>query len=300
MTKTLLCILGPTAVGKTATAIQLALMLNTEIISADSRQFFEEISIGTAKPTTDELALATHHFIGHLSIHQPYSAGDFERDALVKLDELFKQHDVVIAVGGSGLYVKALIDGLDDMPKADETIRTELNALYAKEGIIPLQQKLLDLNETLYHQTELQNPQRVMRAIEVALAMQQGFVPNRKKHQRNFKVIKVVVDLPREVLYDRINKRVEFMMQHGLLQEAEKMLPYQDNYALQTVGYKELFDYFKGEHSIDKAIDLIKQHSRNYAKRQITWFKKEAPQNWLAPTQVKEILALLNDANKNN
>ncbi len=297
MTKTLLCILGPTAVGKTATAIQLALKLNTEIISADSRQFFEEISIGTAKPTTDELALATHHFIGHLSIHQPYSAGDFERDALVKLDELFKQHDVVIAVGGSGLYVKALIDGLDDMPKADETIRTELNALYAKEGIIPLQQKILDLNETLYHQTELQNPQRVMRAIEVALAMQQGFVPNRKKYQRNFKVIKVVVDLPREVLYDRINKRVEFMMQHGLLQEAEKMQPYQDNYALQTVGYKELFDYFKGEHSIDKAIDLIKQHSRNYAKRQITWFKKEAPQNWLAPTQVKEILALLNDAN---
>lgn len=297
MTKTLLCILGPTAVGKTATAIQLAQQLNTEIISADSRQFFEEISIGTAKPTNDELALVNHHFIGHLSIHQPYSAGDFERDALAKLDELFKQYDVVLAVGGSGLYVKALIDGLDDMPKADETLRNELNALYAMDGITPLQQKLLDLNDTLYHQTEIQNPQRVMRAIEVAIAIQQGFVANRKKHERNFKVIKVVVDLPRDILYDRINKRVEVMMQEGLLKEVEKMLPYQDNYALQTVGYKELFDYFKGEHSIEKAIDLIKQHSRNYAKRQITWFKKEAPQNWFAPNQVKEILALLNDAN---
>jgi tRNA dimethylallyltransferase len=297
MTKTLLCILGPTAVGKTAIAIQLAQQLNTEIISADSRQFFEEISIGTAKPTNNELALAKHHFIGHLSIHQPYSAGDFERDALAKLDELFKQYDLVLAVGGSGLYVKALIDGLDDMPKADETLRYELNALYAMDGIAPLQQKLLDLNVTLYHQTEIQNPQRVMRAIEVAIAMQQGFVANRKKHARNFKVIKVVVDLPRDILYDRINKRVEVMMQAGLLQEVEKMLPYQDNYALQTVGYKELFDYFKGEYSLDKAIDLIKQHSRNYAKRQITWFKKEAPQNWYAPNQVKEILALLNDAN---
>lgn len=297
MTKTLLCILGPTAVGKTATAIQLAQQLNTEIISADSRQFFEEISIGTAKPTNDELAFVNHHFIGHLSIHQPYSAGDFERDALAKLDELFKQYDVVLAVGGSGLYVKALIDGLDDMPKADETLRNELNALYAMDGITPLQQKLLDLNDTLYHQTEIQNPQRVMRAIEVAIAMQKGFVANRKKHERNFKVIKVVVDLPRDILYDRINKRVEVMMQEGLLKEVEKMLPYQDNYALQTLGYKELFDYFKGEHSIEKAIDLIKQHSRNYAKRQITWFKKEAPQNWFAPNQVKEILALLNDAN---
>jgi tRNA dimethylallyltransferase len=183
------------------------------------------------------------------------------------------------------------------MPKANETLRDELNALYAKDGIVPLQKKLLDLNDTLYHQTELQNPQRVMRAIEIALAMQQGFVPNLKKHQRNFRVIKVVVDLPREVLYGRINKRVDVMMQQGLLKEAESMLPYQDNYALQTVGYKELFDYFKGEHEIEKAIDLIKQHSRNYAKRQITWFKKEAPEYWFAPTQIKEILALINDAN---
>lgn len=154
MKKTLLCILGPTAVGKTTTAIKLAQALNTEIISADSRQFFQEISIGTAKPSVEELTQAKHHFIGHLSIHQPYSAGDFERDALLKLDELFKQHDVVIAVGGSGLYVKALIDGLDDMPKADENLRNELNQLYAEQGIEPLQQQLLSLNPDLYNQTD--------------------------------------------------------------------------------------------------------------------------------------------------
>lgn len=295
MKKTLLCILGPTAVGKTATAIKLAQALNTEIISADSRQFFKEISIGTAKPSDKELAQAKHHFIGHLSIHQPYSAGDFERDALLKLDELFKQHDVVIAVGGSGLYVKALIDGLDDMPKADENLRDELNQLYAAQGIEPLQQQLLLLNPDVYNQTEILNPQRVMRAIEIALAIKNGFVPNTKKHKRNFNVIKVVIDLPREVLYDRINKRVDVMMQQGLLNEAQSMLPHRDNYALQTVGYKELFEYFDGIHSLEKAVDLIKQHTRNYAKRQITWFKKEAPDFWFSPDQTQEILASLHD-----
>jgi len=295
MKKTLLCILGPTAVGKTATAIKLAQALNTEIISADSRQFFKEINIGTAKPSDKELTQAKHHFIGHLSIHQPYSAGDFERDALLKLSELFKQHDVVIAVGGSGLYVKALIDGLDDMPKADENLRNELNQLFATQGIEPLQQQLLLLNPDLYNQTEILNPQRVMRAIEIALAIKNGFVPNTKKHKRNFNVIKVVIDLPREVLYDRINKRVDVMMQQGLLNEAQSMLPHRDNYALQTVGYKELFEYFDGIHSLEKAVDLIKQHSRNYAKRQITWFKKEAPDFWFSPDQTQEILALLHD-----
>lgn len=295
MKKTLLCILGPTAVGKTATAIKLAQALNTEIISADSRQFFKDISIGTAKPSDKELAQARHHFIGHLSIHQPYSAGDFERDALLKLDELFKQHDVVIAVGGSGLYVKALIDGLDDMPKADENLRDELNQLYAAQGIEPLQQQLLLLNPDVYNQTEILNPQRVMRAIEIALAIKNGFVPNTKKHKRNFNVIKVVIDLPREVLYDRINKRVDVMMQQGLLNEAQSMLPHRDNYALQTVGYKELFEYFDGLYSLEKAVDLIKQHTRNYAKRQITWFKKEAPDFWFSPDQTQEILALLHD-----
>ncbi len=293
MTKTLLCILGPTAVGKTATAIHLAKALGTEIISADSRQFFKEISIGTAKPTEDELAQVPHHFIGHLSITQPYSAGDFERDALAKLDELFQHHDVVIAVGGSGLYVKALIDGLDDMPLANEPLRDELNALYAQQGIEPLQNQLKTLSPDLYHQTEIQNPQRVMRAIEVALALQNGFVPNKKKYERSFNTVKVVIDLPREVLYERINMRVDLMMQQGLLDEAKSMLAHKNEYALQTVGYTELFDYLDGSHDLPKAVELIKQHTRNYAKRQITWFKKEAPTNWVQPADWLSILNLL-------
>lgn len=291
--KTLLCILGPTAVGKTAAAIQLAKRLGTEIISADSRQFYKEISIGTAKPTAEELAEAPHHFIGHLSVAQDYNAGDFERDALAKLEQLFLTHDTVVAVGGSGLYVKALIDGLDDLPLADEELRQELNELYQQKGITPLQERLMSVDEAAYDQTEIQNPQRLMRAIEIALAKAKGFIPNRKKHTRNFRVIKVVLNLPREVLYDRINNRVDVMMQQGLLEEARAMLSFKDTYALQTVGYKELFDHFEGKHSLEKAIELIKQHTRNYAKRQLTWFKKEAPENWLEPGDIKGILKLL-------
>lgn len=293
MTKTLLCILGPTAVGKTSAAIQLAQQLNTEIISADSRQFYQEISIGTAKPNQDELSSVPHHFIGHLSIHQPYSAGDFERDALTKLDDLFIKHDVVIAVGGSGLYVKALIDGLDDMPKADEPLRTELNQLFANEGIVALQQRLLQLNPNLTDEIEIQNPQRVMRAIEIAIAQKNGFVPNRKKNPRSFRTIKAVLNLPREQLYERINQRVDTMMKEGLLEEAKSMVQFKDFYALQTVGYKELFDYFDGKHALVEAITLIKQHTRNYAKRQLTWFKKEAPENWFEPKQLDKLLGLL-------
>lgn len=292
MDKTLLCILGPTAVGKTAVAIALAKQLQTEIISADSRQFYAEISIGTAKPSNKELAQVPHHFIGHLSIHQTYTAGDFERDALAKLEELFKIHETVIAVGGSGLYVKALIDGLDDMPKADEILRNELNTIYNNQGIVTLQQKLFAIDEQIFHQTELQNPQRVMRAIEIALAIQKGFVSNRKKYQRHFKVLKVVIDLPREELYTRINNRVDAMMQQGLLEEAQSMLSYKNEYALQTVGYKELFDFFEEKTTQQKAVELIKQHTRNYAKRQLTWFKKEAPQHWFNPVDVSGILGL--------
>lgn len=293
MAKTLLCILGPTAVGKTAVAIDLAKQLQTEIISADSRQFYSEISIGTAKPSNEELAQVPHHFIGHLSINQTYTAGDFERDALAKLEELFKIHETVIAVGGSGLYVKSLIDGLDDMPKADEDLRNELNTLYNNQGIIALQQQLFAINEQAYYQTELQNPQRVMRAIEVALAMQKGFVPNRNKYPRHFNVIKVVIDLPREELYTRINNRVDLMMQQGLLTEAQQMLPYKNEYALQTVGYTELFDFFEGKTTQQKAVELIKQHTRNYAKRQLTWFKKEAPQHWCSPLDKEKMLDLI-------
>lgn len=293
--KTLLCILGPTAVGKTAAAIRLAQHLGTEIISADSRQFYKEISIGTAKPSADELAAVPHHFIDNISITETYNAGDFERDAIAKLQELFKQHDTVIAVGGSGLYVKALIEGLDDLPKADETLRAELNTLFAEQGIEALQKRLAAIDENLLAQTEIQNPQRVMRAIEVAEAKQKGFVPAFSKQPRNFKTISVVLELPREQLYANINKRVELMMQDGLLEEVKRMLTYKNNYALQTVGYTEIFDFLEGKHSLEKAVELIQQHTRNFAKRQLTWFRKEAPDHWFSPTDDEKILALLRD-----
>lgn len=291
--KTLLCILGPTAVGKTATAISLAKRLNTEIISADSRQFYSELSIGTAKPSPSELASVPHHFIGHIGINQTYSAGDFERDALACLNKLFETHDTVVAVGGSGLYVKALVDGLDDMPKANEALRTELNSLHHSHGISILQERLHQIDQELYEKTELQNPQRVMRAIEIAIATKEGFIPNKNKHLRTFNVVKVVINLPREVLYQRINQRVDEMISLGLVEEAKHFLSYKNHYALQTVGYTELFDYFEHKHSLDEAINLIKQHTRNYAKRQLTWFKKEAPENWMLPLEVDAILSLL-------
>lgn len=291
--KTLLCILGPTAVGKTTTAIEVAKTLGTEIISADSRQFYKEISIGTAKPTARELNEVQHHFIGHISVGQDYSAGDFERDALEKLEQLFKHHDVVIAVGGSGLYVKALIEGLDDMPQANEQLRDELHLLYAQKGIEGLQLYLKQLDEARYEGAETQNPQRLMRAIEIASAVKSGFIPSRKKHERNFKVVKAVLNLPREILYDRINKRVDAMVEEGLLQEVKNVVALKDTYALQTVGYKEMFGYLEGAYSLETAIDLIKQHTRNYAKRQLTWFRKEAPAHWFVHADVNNIVSLL-------
>lgn len=291
--KTLLCILGPTAVGKTAAAIEIAKRLQTEIISADSRQFYKEVSIGTAKPSSVELAEVPHHFIGQLSITDTYSAGDFERDALHKLDELFRKHDVVIAVGGSGLYVKALIDGLDILPPANEPLRSELHELFAAKGIEALQQRLKQLNESVYAQAEILNPQRLMRAIEIETAMQNGFVNHSTKHNRTFNTIKVVIDLPREVLYERINKRVDLMMEQGLLEEVTSVLRHKNTYAMQTVGYTELIEYLEERNTLDKAVELIKQHTRNFAKRQLTWFRKEAPENWYAPTDIDKILQLL-------
>lgn len=291
--KTLLCILGPTAVGKTAVAIALAKRLQTEIISADSRQFYKEVSIGTAKPSAAELAEVPHHFIGQLSIADTYSAGDFERDALQKLDELFLTHDVVIAVGGSGLYVKALIDGLDILPPANEPLRSELHELFVANGIEALQQRLKQLNETTYKQKEILNPQRLMRAIEIETAMQNGFVNHSTKQNRTFKTMKVVLDLPREILYERINKRVDLMMEQGLPDEVQSVLQHKNTNAMQTVGYTELIEYMEGKIPLDKAVDLIKQHTRNFAKRQLTWFRKEAPENWLAPGEIDKILQLL-------
>lgn len=291
--KTLLCILGPTAVGKTALAIRLAKYLRTEIISADSRQFYREISIGTAKPNEEELAAVPHHLIGHLSIEQTYSAGDFEREALNLLQRLFGQHDTVIAVGGSGLYVKALIEGLDDLPPANEPLRKELDILFASQGIQALQERLTAINPAKYQQTEAQNPQRLMRAIEIAVAEQAGFTPRFSKQPRPFRIVPVVIDLPREALYTNINDRVDHMIKQGLVEEARAVMPHRHHYALQTVGYNELFAYFDGTCTLEQAIADIKQYTRNFAKRQLTWFRKEAPAHWFTPHQDVEILELL-------
>jgi tRNA dimethylallyltransferase len=291
--KLLVCILGPTAVGKTAATITLAKYFNTEILSADSRQFYKEITIGTAKPSNVELASIPHHFVGHKSIKETYTAGDFEKDALQLLDALFKKYSIVFAVGGSGLYVKALMQGLDDLPKANEPLRLELNTLYQTEGIEALQKRLLNLNTNLYQQTEINNPQRMMRAIEIADGLLAGFVPKTNKIIRHFTVLPVVLNLPRNELYQRINTRVDEMMQNGLLAEALNVEQFKHTYALKTVGYTELYDYLDGKYTLEQAVELIKQHSRNFAKRQLTWFKKEAPQYWFLPHQIDETIALV-------
>lgn len=292
----LVCVLGPTAVGKTALAIELAKHFQTEILSADSRQFFKEISIGTAKPTATELASIPHHLIGHISIHQRYSAGDFEREALAQLMQLFTKHRLVIMVGGSGLYIKALLEGLDQMPEGNELLRKELDDLFAREGITGLQQRLLQHNPDAASTMDIRNTQRVMRAIEIA---ESGIQPTSStKVPRPFKVIKLVIHTDREKLYQRINQRVDEMMKQGLEEEARKMLPFRDAYALQTVGYTELFDYFDGKHSLERAVELIKQHTRNYAKRQLTWFRKEQNTHWFEPQQVNEIIDCIKSLTK--
>jgi tRNA dimethylallyltransferase len=294
--KYLISIVGPTAVGKTSMAIALAKHYKTVILSADSRQFYKEISIGTAKPSEAELAEVTHYFIGNKSVSENYSAGDFERDALDLLQTLFETYDKVVLVGGSGLYIKALWEGLDEMPEVDETFRNELIANYEKNGLSYLQNALLQLDEEKYQSIDIQNPQRLMRAIEIA---SQTTPEIRKKNtekrsKRQFEVIKIALNEDRNVLYDKINRRVDNMLEMGLLAECKAMLPYKDHYALKTVGYTEIFAFFDGIHSFEKAVELIKQHSRNYAKRQITWFKRELDLIWFNPNALGIICEYIN------
>ncbi len=279
MQPTLIVITGPTAVGKTKLAIDLALQLNAEIISTDSRQFFKEMSIGTAKPSDDELKTVPHHFINNCTVSDYYSAGDFERDALKKIDNLFNAgHQYVIAVGGSGLYVKALCEGLDEMPAVDLELRNTLISNFETHGITWLQEKLKTLDAEKYARVDHHNPQRLMRAIELT---SQAPVAPKPKAIRPFKILKFGVEMPREALYDRINKRVDLMMEAGLLEEATALHALRNLNALQTVGYNELFDYLEGKLDLAKAVSLIKQHTRNYAKRQMTWFKADGEIEWI-------------------
>lgn len=280
--KTLLTIVGPTAIGKTRMAIALATHFGTEILSCDSRQFFKELRIGTAVPSAEELMAAPHHFIQHKSIFESYSVGDFERDAIALLDKLFKKHDVVVMVGGSGLYAKAIIDGLDDFPEVDEVIRQELNEAYAQKGIEYLQELLKTLDEVQYNQMDVQNPQRLIRALEVCRASGKPYSSflQRKEKQRDFTSVQIGLTADRTEVYERINKRVDMMLEEGLLIEAQNMMPYKHLNALQTVGYKELFSFFEGECSFEAAIEAIKMNTRRFAKRQFTWFQKDKRIKW--------------------
>ena len=276
MNKVLISVTGPTAIGKTRLGILLANHFNTVIISADSRQFYKEMSIGTAVPTKNELTSAVHYFIQHKSIHEPYSVGDFEKDALKKLDELFQEHEVVIMVGGSGLYVDAITKGLDAFPKVDKSIRENLNKQLADNGIEILQAKLRELDPEHYNKIDIYNPHRIVRALEISIGTGRPYSSflNKPKGKRNFKVLSVGLQADRSVVYERINERVDLMMKEGLLDEVKLLKGSRDLNALQTVGYKELFEYLDGNWTLDFAISEIKKNTRRFAKRQNTWFKK--------------------------
>jgi tRNA dimethylallyltransferase len=281
-------IVGPTAIGKTALSIKLANYFDTEIVSTDSRQIFKEMSIGTAVPTADELKAVKHHFIQSKSVFDSFNVGDYELESINLLDQLFQTNEVVVAVGGSGLYVNALIDGLDDFPTIRNGLREEIIAQYDTHGLFYLQENLALLDPEYYHflnennpQT-LQNPQRMMRFLEVCLSsgLPYSTFINKKNSSRNFKTILIGLQADREVLYQRINHRVDLMVKEGLIEEAKALYQYKKLNALQTVGYKELFDCFDGQLSQDEAIEKIKQNTRNFAKRQITWFKKNSNVKW--------------------
>lgn len=291
----LIYVAGPTAVGKTATAIALAKWLSTEIISCDSRQFFKELNIGTAPPTEKELAEVPHHFIQHRTIAQPYNAGAFANEALAKLDELFAEHSAVIMVGGSGLYADAVLFGLDDLPKADQALRTYLAHELSTKGIEHLQKRLKKLDPAYFEQVDIANPHRVMRALEVIETTGKTFSQLRLglPAERPFRYLILALDIPREELYARINKRVDNMVENGLEEEARRLFDKANYPALNTVGYKEWFAHFRGEHSREAAIDLIKQNSRRFAKRQLTWLRRYPEAEWFAPAEISGMLELI-------
>lgn len=303
MTNYLITIIGPTAIGKTALSIKLAQHFGCDIISCDSRQFFKEMTIGTAVPSAEELASARHHFIQNKSIFENYSVGDFETEALQKLDTLFIQNNIQIMVGGSGLYVDAVLKGFDDFPDIDNSVREKINTKYNELGITFLQEKLQELDFDYYQKlaTEnpqtLQNPQRMKRFVEVCIGSEKpySFFIGKRKNKRNFTPIIIGLEADREIMYDRINQRVDLMLQNGLLVEAEKLYPHKTLNALQTVGYRELFDYFdkKVEDSrlLENAIEEIKKNTRRFSKRQITWFKRTENVTWFDyKTGVSEII----------
>ncbi len=281
--KKLLVIAGPTAVGKTAIAIEVAKSLGTEIISADSRQCYRGMSIGTAQPSTEERATVPHHFVDCYEVQEALSAADFERYALDQLNQIFSKSQYAVVCGGTGLYIKALCEGLDDMPAIDAIISQMVSDRYAAEGMDWLREELRQKDPEFAAMGEMENPARMLRALAFKLSVGKSIVQYRTavKKDRPFEIINIGLELPREQLYERINQRVDLMMQQGLLQEAQQLYPQRNLKNLQTVGYTELFDYLNNTMTLEQAVDKIKQHSRNYAKRQLTWFKKDKAFTWL-------------------
>ena len=298
--KRLVVIVGPTGCGKTDLSIRLAEHYRAPIISTDSRQFYRGLPIGTAQPTADQLARAEHHFIASHALTDEVNCGSYEVMALERLEELFKAHSTVIAVGGSGLYVRALCEGMDDLPEADEALRKELTRRIESEGLESLCEELKRLDPVYYEQVDRQNPARVQRALEVCLqtGMPYSSLRTGERRERPFEIIKIGVNLPREELYARIDRRVELMMEEGLEAEARAALPYRELNALQTVGYKELFLYFDGEITKEEAVALIQRNSRRYAKRQLTWFRRDEEVAWFRPDEDTAIIQHIESATK--
>lgn len=288
---TLIVVLGPTGVGKTVLSIHLANRFGSPIVSCDSRQFYREMNIGTAKPTSEELTLAQHHFVGHISVTDRYSCGMFELDALRKFEEIFSANQIALMVGGSMLYIDAVCKGIDDFPTPDPTLRKELHDLLENEGIEGLRAQLKLLDPDYYNKVDLKNPQRILKGVEVSLQTGKPYSSFRMQQakQRNFEIVIIGLNRPREELYERINHRVDEMVAKGLVEEVRSLLPYRNLVALKTVGYTEIFEFLDGKITLEKAIELIKRNSRHYAKRQITWWQRDASINWFHPDNVKEV-----------
>ena len=288
---TLVVIVGPTGSGKTAVAVRLAQLLDAPIISTDSRQVFRGMAIGTAQPTAEELAAATHYFIADREVSDDYNAGRFETEALTLLERLFAAHDYVIAVGGSGLYVDALCNGFDPLPQADPDLRRTLEERLRQEGLPALVAELERLDPAYWAEVDRSNPARVLRALEVCLLTGEPYSAQRRgeQRQRPFRIVKIGIEVPREELYDRINCRVDGMMHDGLLAEAERLFPLRHLNALRTVGYQELFAFFESSCSLEEAVELIKRNSRRYAKRQLTWFRRDGEIRWFGRDEVESM-----------
>lgn len=295
--KTLIVIAGPTGIGKTALAITLACHYGTEILSADSRQFFKEMSIGTAKPDAVELAAAKHHFIDSHSIHNYFSTGDFENQALKKIAQIFKNKDLAIIVGGSGLYLDAVTKGLDALPETDMKIRKDLNILFRQQGLDPIREQLSAADPEYYAKIDQSNPQRMIRGLEFFLSTGSkvsSYLTNSKK-ERPFQIVKIGLNMERPCLYARIDKRVDMMIAAGLLDEVKSLKIHRELNALKTVGYSELFDYLDGRNTLEEAIAQIKQNTRRFAKRQLTWFRRDTEIHWFEPGDDEAIINLIDN-----